>query len=70
MLVSWRILFKVETQGVYPTAAELPLPILHGKHQLSFPKWPAEGSLDFLVFYSNWKKAQAFTWNGMGWFVT
>lgn len=26
------------------------------KHQLSSPKWPEEGSLDFLAFYRHWKK--------------
>lgn len=48
----------------------LPLRSFHQKHQLSPPKRPEEGSLDFLAFYSNGEKALAFTWNGMGWFVT
>lgn len=69
--MSWRNLFKVKTLGISPRLPGRPvLPSLQQEHRLSYPKWPEEGSLDFLVFYRNWEKALAFAWTGMGWFVT
>lgn len=46
----------VKTLGIYLAASQFSLRSLHLKHQLSSPKWPEEGSLDFLAFYRHWKK--------------